>query len=555
MSLRRWVIGTASVVAVLGAGGYIAFQNYWYYLPGIMAAIRDPIQASREVVWEKGPDAPATTVSERPPNIILIVADDLGYNDITLSGTGVANGAVPTPNIDGIAKTGANLTQSYSGNATCAPSRAAMLTGRYATRFGFEFTPVPVQFAKLLSHMSTNGAHPPIYHADQEKNVPVMAEMTVPTSETTLPEMLKTKGYRTLMLGKWHLGETAATRPEARGFDEYLGFLGGAALFGDSSDPNIVEARQDFDPIDKFLWANLPFAVVNNNKPGRFKPSKSMTDYLSDEAAKAIDANKNRPFFMYVAYNAPHTPLQALKSDYDALSGIENHRLRVYAAMIKSLDRGVGTVLQAVKDAGIEDNTLIIFTSDNGGAHYIGLPEINKPFRGWKATFFEGGIRVPMLVKWPVKIKPGATFAGAAGHVDIFATAAAAAGAAAPEGKTMDGVNLVPFINGEAQGLPHQTMFWRSGHYKVLLAGDWKLQVSARPAKSWLYNLKDDPTEKTNLAEANVEKLAEMKALLDQVDGKQAKPLWPSLQEGAIAIDRPLDTPEVKDEEYIYWSN
>jgi arylsulfatase A-like enzyme len=382
-----------------------------------------------------------------------------------------------------------------------------------------------------------------------------MAEMTVPTSETTLPEMLKTKGYRTLMLGKWHLGETAATRPEARGFDEYLGFLGGAALFGETSDPNIVEARQDFDPIDKFLWANLPFAVVNNNKPGRFKPSKYMTDYLSDEAAKAIDANKNRPFFMYVAYNAPHTPLQALKSDYDALSGIENHRLRVYAAMIKSLDRGVGTVLQAVKDAGIEDNTLIIFTSDNGGAHYIGLPEINKPFRGWKATFFEGGIRVPMLVKWPAKIKPGATFAGAAGHVDIFATAAAAAGAAAPEGKTMDGVNLVPFINGEAQGLPHQTMFWRSGHYKVLLAGDWKLQVSARPAKSWLYNLKDDPTEKTNLAETNAEKLAEMKALLDQVDGEQAKPLWPSLQEGAIAIDRPLDTPEVKDEEYIYWSN
>ncbi len=551
--MSRWLTITLAVIAVLAVGGYIAFQNYWYYLPGLVASFRDPVQPNREVVWEKGPDAPAAT--DRPPNIILIVADDLGYNDITLSGGGVANGAVPTPNINSIAADGANLTQSYSGNATCAPSRAAMMTGRYATRFGFEFTPVPLQFAKLLTHISTNSTHPPIYHAELEKDVPVMAEMTVPTSETTLPQMLKTKGYRTMMLGKWHLGETAATRPEARGFDEYLGFLGGASLFGDSSDPNIVEARQDFDPIDKFLWANLPFAVVNNNKPGRFKPSKYMTDYLSDEAAKAIDANKNRPFFIYLAYNAPHTPLQALKSDYDALSGIENHRLRVYAAMIKALDRGVGTVLKAVKDAGIEDNTVIIFTSDNGGAHYIGLPDINKPYRGWKATFFEGGIRVPMLVKWPAKIKPGATFAGAAGHVDIFATAAAAAGAAMPEGKQMDGVNLVPFINGEAQGAPHQTMFWRSGHYKVLLAGDWKLQVAARPDKSWLYNLKDDPTEKTNLAETNAEKLAELKALLDKVDGEQAKPLWPSLQEGAIAIDRPLDTPEVKDEEYIYWSN
>jgi arylsulfatase A-like enzyme len=550
--MPRWLLITLGVVAALGIAGFVAFQNYWYHLPGIMAAIRDPIQPNREVVWEKGPDAPA---SDRPPNIILIVADDLGYNDITLSGGGIANGAVPTPNIDGIAQAGANLTQSYSGNATCAPSRAAMLTGRYATRFGFEFTPVPVQFAKLLTHMPTNDAHPPIYHADQEKNVPAMADMTVPTSEVTLPEMLKTKGYRTLMLGKWHLGETAATRPEARGFDEFLGFLGGAALFADTSDPNIVESRQDFDPIDKFLWANLPFAVVNNNKPGRFKPSKYMTDYLSDEAAKAIDANKNRPFFMYVAYNAPHTPLQALKSDYDALSNIENHRLRVYAAMIKSLDRGVGTVLKAVKDAGIEDNTLVIFTSDNGGAHYIGLPDLNKPFRGWKATFFEGGIRVPMLVKWPARITPGATFAGAVGHVDIFATAAAAAGAAMPEGKQMDGVNLVPFIAGDTQGAPHETMFWRSGHYKVLLAGEWKLQVAERPAKSWLYNLKDDPTEKTNLAETNAEKLAEMKALLAKTDGEQAKPLWPSLQEGAIAIDRPLDTPQVKGEEYIYWSN
>lgn len=551
--MPRWLSITLGLVAVLGIAGYLAFQQYWYYLPGIRAAIMDPVQPTREVVWEKGPDAPAAT--DRPPNIILIVADDLGYNDITLSGGGVANGAVPTPNIDAIAKDGANLTQSYSGNATCAPSRAAMMTGRYATRFGFEFTPVPVQFAKLLGHMETNAQHPPIYHAELEKDVPPMAEMTVPTSETTLPEMLKAKGYRTLMLGKWHLGETAATRPEARGFDEFLGFLGGAALFGETSDPNIVEARQDFDPIDKFLWANLPFAVVNNNKPGRFKPSKYMTDYLSEEAAKAIEANKHRPFFMYVAYNAPHTPLQALKSDYDALSGIENHRLRVYAAMIRSLDRGVGHVVQAVKDAGLEDNTLIIFTSDNGGANYIGLPDINKPFRGWKATFFEGGIRVPMLVKWPAKIKPGATFAGAAGHVDIFATAAAAAGAEVPVDKKMDGVNLVPFITGEAQGAPHQTMFWRSGHYKVLLAGDWKLQVSARPAKSWLYNLKDDPTEKTNLAESNPEKLAELKALLDQIDGEQSKPLWPSLQEGALAIDRPLDTPAVDGEEYIYWSN
>jgi len=552
--MRKWLIGTAAVAVVLGIAGFVAFQNYWYYIPGIMQSFRDPIQPNREVVWEKGPETPATAPAERPPNIILIVADDLGYNDITLGGGGVANGAVPTPNIDSIAKDGANLTQGYAGNATCAPSRAAIMTGRYATRFGFEFTPVPVQFARLVGHSGTS-SHPPVYHAALEKDVPEMPQMTVPANEITLPQMLKTKGYRTLMLGKWHLGETATARPEARGFDEFLGFLQGAAMFLPAGDANAVESRQDFDPIDKFLWANLPYAVVNNNQPTRFAPKGYVTDYLSEEAAKAIDANKNRPFFMYLAYNAPHTPLQALKSDYNALSGIENHRLRVYGAMIKSLDRGVGQVLKAVKDAGLEDNTLIIFTSDNGGANYIGLPDINKPYRGWKMTFFEGGIRVPFLVKWPAKIAKGTVFPSAAAHVDIFATAAAAAGADMPTDRVMDGVNLVPFITGENAAVPHETLFWRSGHYRTLLAGDWKIQTSENPKKSWLFDMKTDPTEKTNLAGTNADKLAELTALLTKVDGEQSKPLWPSLLEGAVPIDRPLDTTEVDGEEYIYWAN
>jgi arylsulfatase A-like enzyme len=553
--MRTLAIRLAIVLVALAGAGYYAFSQYWYYIPGLMQAIRDPVQPNHEVTWDQGPDAPATPAAERKPNIILIVADDLGYNDITANGGGVADGAVPTPNINSIAADGANMTQSYAGNATCAPSRAAMMTGRYATRFGFEFTPVPVQFAKLLGHTNTSGQHPSIYHPELEKDVPVMAEMTVPTSEITLPQMLKTQGYHTAMLGKWHLGETKDTRPEARGFDEFLGFTGGASRFMDSSDPNVVESRQGFDPIDKFLWANLSFAVVNNNQPARFKPSTYMTDYLADEGAKAIAANRNRPFFLYMAFNAPHTPLQALKSDYDALPGIKDHRLRVYAAMIKALDRGVGTILKAVKDAGIDDNTIIIFTSDNGGANYIGLPQINKPFRGWKATFFEGGIRVPLFIRWPAKIKAGTTFSGAAGHVDIFATAAAAAGATPPADRKLDGVNLVPYITGETQGAPHQSIFWRSGGYRVLLAGDWKIQVDDNPGKTWLYDLKTDPTEQTNLADSNPDKLAEMKALLDKVNAEQAKPLWPSLQEGAIAIDHPLDFPEKADDEYIYWSN
>ena len=204
------------------------------------------------------------------------------------------------------------------------------------------------------------------------------------------------------MLGKWHLGGTATTRPEARGFDEALAFYDGASMFLPEGHPNVVNSKQEFDPIDKFLWPNLRFGVRYNGSK-QFEPDVYMTDYLGREAVRAIEANKNRPFFMYLSFNAPHTPLQALKSDYDALAGIKDHRLRVYGGMIRALDRNVGLVLDALKAQGLEENTLVIFTSDNGGANYIGLPDINKPFRGWKATFFEGGIHVPFFMKWPAK--------------------------------------------------------------------------------------------------------------------------------------------------------
>ena len=321
-----------------------------------------------------------------------------------------------------------------------------------------------------------------------------------------------------------------------------------------AGDANVVDSRQDFDPIDKFLWANLGFGIRYNGSK-QFAPSRYMTDYLGDEAVQAITANRNRPFFMYLSFNAPHTPLQASKADYDALPQIEDHRLRVYAAMIRALDRNVGQVLAALKANGLEDNTLVIFTSDNGGAHYIGLPEINKPFRGWKATFFEGGIHVPFFVRWPAKLPKGITFDKPVGHVDIFATAAAAAAAAVPHDRVMDGVNLLPFLTGPAQDRPHQTLYWRDGDYKVLLAGEWKLQVSERPKKEWLFNLKNDPTERNNLAGAMPDKVREIKAALATIDAQQAKPLWPALLEGPVRIDHPLGFPTKPDDEYIYWAN
>jgi arylsulfatase A-like enzyme len=538
---------------VLGISGWAIFERYWYYLPGIMASIRDPVGPNRGVTWQQGPAAQPAGV--RPPNVVVILADDLGWNDITFNGGGVAAGLVPTPRIDSIGKDGATFTQAYAGDATCAPSRAAIMTGRYATRFGFEFTPAPKAFSRLISTYALAGSLPSYYFSEREKDIPdSINDLTVPTSEVMIGQIMKTKGYHTMMLGKWHLGGTATTSPESRGFDEALAFYDGASMFLPEGDPNVENSKQDFDPIDKFLWANLRYGVRYNGSK-QFQPDGYMTDYLGKQAARAIENNKNRPFFLYLAFNAPHTPLQALKSDYDALGDISDHRLRVYGAMIRALDRNVGLVLDTLKAQGLEDNTLVIFTSDNGGANYIGLPDINKPFRGWKATFFEGGIHVPFFIKWPAQLAKGAKFDKPIGHVDIFATAAAAAAAEIPKDRTMDSADLMPLVTTTPGATPHKTLYWRDGDYKVLLAGGWKLQTAERPKKVWLFNLTTDPTEQTNLADKMPDKVAELQSALASVDAEQVKPLWPTLLEAPVRIDHPAGTPAGKDDEYIYWAN
>jgi arylsulfatase A-like enzyme len=294
---------------------------------------------------------------------------------------------------------------------------------------------------------------------------------------------------------------------------------------------------------------------VQYNGSKMFQPHGYMTDYLTDEAIKAIDANANRPFFMYFAPNAIHTPLQATKADYDALPQIKDHRLRVYGAMMRNFDRNVGRLLAELKAKGLDKNTLVIFTSDNGGAGYIGLPEVNKPYRGWKATFFEGGIHSPFFMRWPAQIAAGTRFQQPVGHIDIFATAAAAAGAKVPADRKIDGVDLIPFVTGKAQGRPHQTLFWRSGDYKVVLDGDWKLQSSEAQKKVWLYNLAADPTEQHELSKVDPARTAAMLNMLKQQDAASAKPGWPSLLRGPIYVDHPGGVKAKPGEEYILWDN
>ena len=544
--MKKSLIGVGVFVV---AGGYLLSQ-YWYYLPGIMLAIVDPIGENQTVIWEQGPTEPLATsnssMAEQPPNVVLIVVDDLGFNDITFYGGGIGNGSVPTPHIDSIAAQGIHFTIAYAGNATCAPSRAALLTGRYPTRVGFEFTPTTPSFLRLISGDG--------FKEENAENYPEPSSLGLPSSEQTLPEALKEKDYHSIALGKWHLGASEGMLPNDQGFDEFLGFLGGGGMFMEEDDPEVVNSKQDFDPIDRFLWPNLKYAV-RFNKGDRFKPDSHMTDYFSREAIKAIEANRNRPFFMYLAYNAPHTPLQSEKRDYDALSHIEDHTERTYAGMIRGLDRGIGQVLASLEENGLSDNTIVIFTSDNGGAGYVGLPDLNKPYRGWKMTFFEGGIRTPYFIRWPEKIAAGGQYSSPVAHIDIFSTVLAAAGIEPPEDRVIDGRDILAVAQDPEQPALDRPLFWRTGGYKVVQEDGWKLQLMEQNGKTWLFNLNEDPTEQHNLSTSHPEKFNQLREVLYSLDSEMVEPLWPSLVEAPIAIDYALDEIPDTDYETISWTN
>jgi uncharacterized sulfatase len=510
--------------------------------------------------WSKGPATASTDASERAPNIILILTDDMGFNDISLYNGGAGDGTVMTPNIDAIAQQGVRFDNGYAANAICAPSRASLLTGRYSTRFGFEYTPIFKLGPKIFKWMDDlEPSALPIYVDEKTAaNLPPIEELGMPSEEITIAEVLQQQGYYTAHIGKWHVGSNNGMRPEQQGFDDSLYMKGTLYLPEDHAD--VVNAKVDDDGIDRMIWATANYAAqFNGGMP--FQPNGYLTDYYTDEAIKVITANRNRPFFMYLAHWGVHNPLQASRKDYEALSHIKGHRLRVYSAMIRALDRSVARIEKTLVDNGLSENTLIIFTSDNGGAGYIGLPDINKPFRGWKLNHFEGGTHVPYMAKWPIKIKAGTTITEAIHHIDLFHTIAAAAGATVPTDRKLDGVDLMPFIIGDKIGSPHQTLFWRQGFQQTVLHDGWKLIRSDQPGKStseqikFLFHLANDSTEQQNLAPQRPDKVAQLEALLDSHNAEQAVPLWPSVLQAPQHVDKTSNEPFEKGDTYLYWPN
>jgi arylsulfatase A-like enzyme len=402
------------------------------------------------------------------PNILVILADDLGYADVGAHGCK----DIPTPNIDRIADRGVRLTDAYANGSFCTPTRAALMSCRYQQRYGIEDLggPLPAQ------------AH-------------------------TLPQRLKAAGYRTGMVGKWHLGVTEGHTPTYRGFDEFFGFLGGGHQYVLQSG-----GRGEY---------NAP--ILRNRQP--VGEERYLTDAFGEEAAAFVERQKaaTGPFFLYLAFNAVHTPLQTIDRYKARFPGITDPKRQTYAAMLSAMDDAIGLVLAKLEQTGALGNTLIVFTSDNGGPTTRNAVNgsSNAPLRGSKCETFEGGIRVPLFVQWGGVIQPGTTYAKPVISFDISATTLAAAGADASE---TDGVDLVPFFKREKDGAPHDILCWRSrtmsNNYGAR-QGDWKYVHSTegdavqgprqKPARDMLFNLSSDVGEQHDLASEQPRKLAEIK--------------------------------------------
>ena len=434
----------------------------------------------------------ADAQSRRPPNIVVIVADDMGYADIGVHGSQ----DIRTPNIDALAREGVRFTDAYVSGPYCSPTRAGLLTGRYPQRFGHEFNLGPM-------------------HVDYG----------MPLEETTIADRLKTAGYRTALFGKWHLGVGEKYHPLKRGFDEFFGFRGGAHTYigvGNEANP-LLEGTVPVKSFDGYL-----------------------TDTLAERASAYVKQLASRPFFLYLAFNAAHTPMQASQKYLDRFPDIKDEQRRTYAAMVSAMDDGIGKVLGTLREQNLDQNTLVIFFNDNGGPTMATTSvngASNAPLRGSKRTTWEGGIRVPFMIRWTGRLPANRVEKRPIIQLDVLPTALAAAGVKPGKSARLDGVDLLPFLSG-AKGLPHETLYWRFGGMMAIRHGHWKL-VKAREGPfvdhdpgvlkdltgAELYNLTDDISESKNLAAAHPAKVKELGDRWQRWNKQLVKPRWSSPQD------------------------
>jgi arylsulfatase A-like enzyme len=403
-----------------------------------------------------------------PPNLIVILTEDQGYHDVGFHGSK----DIRTPNLDSIASNGVHFASGYIAAGLYSPSLAGLLTGRYPGRFGFERDP---------------------------NWQPANANIGLPLTEKTLADVLAKVGYHNGVIGQWNLGYNSELHPLQRGFDEFFGFLGpGHTYLLQEATNKVGEVKTEEDSYRLPIFRNHDLVKTTNY----------LTDDLSDEAVRFIQRNKAKPFFLCVAYNAPHTPLQATEKYAKRFPRIQAPLRRNYAAMISAVDDGVGRILAELRQAGLEEQTLVVYISGSGGALDQSSSD-NYPLRGVKNTPWEAGWRVPFVMQWPGHIPKGITYEPPVLSLDIFATIAALTEASVNSDRPLDGVNLMPYLTGQKNGIPHETIFFHSierGTYAVR-SGEYKLVIPNANQPAQLFNLVTDISETKNLAEAKPEVL------------------------------------------------
>ena len=463
------------------------------------------------------------------PNILLIVADDLGVNDISFYG----NGKVRTPHIDGIGRNGVAFNQAYTASPLCSPSRASMLTGRYPQRFGFEFQMHDRYLANRLEYYGFK------YFINSEFWKPMPMEKVprdqdikrqgLPPSEITIAELLKARGYVTAITGKWHTGTSEENLPLNLGFDYQYGFCDAHTLYAPVGTAGITDQRIEKDFTDKYNWKlgrTGWHGIFRNGE--RTEEPEHLTDAITRESIEFIRQNKDHPFFLMAAYNAPHTPLQAPDRYVEMYNDEPDPVKRVYYAMIKQLDDNIGRLLDELANQGLLENTLIVFLSDNGGAAYTFTTE-NGPLRGGKITDFEGGLRVPFFMSWLGKISPETNFSYPVITMDVFATIAGAAGLNHSFVSETDGSDLLRHINNEDSVRPHPNLYWQRGNSKAIRCGDWKVVWNEEFGDTVMYDLLTDPYELYNKYADNKALAIELTGLHQEWSDRLPQPLWPAV--------------------------
>jgi arylsulfatase A-like enzyme len=477
--------------------------------------------------------------NQKAPNIIILLADDLGKSEVSAYG----EDHVLTPNIDRIGHEGVIFDQAYVTSPTCAPSRSGIMTGRIQNRFGFETQVMEFYPTNMIEYLSgkylVNTGDFVVKSKPQFPAEWQVHKQGVPPTEITLAERLKAMGYQTGIVGKWHLGVSKYNLPLNRGFDYQYGFYGASSLYTPERNWNHIINYEGQSFSTQYQWNMGRYGEAAIMDMGKEKREEQyITWAFRDKAIEFIEKNKDEPFFLYCAFSAPHVPFQAPVEYYCKYDNVADEKKRVYYAMISALDDAIGKIHQKIKDLGLEDNTIIYFLSDNGGASYTGATD-NYPLKGGKLTQFEGGINVPFMMKWKGKIPAGTRYDYPVSSTDIFVSSVINVGGTLPTDREYDGVDLMPFITGKNKERPHQYLFWRADHIWAIRDGDFKLILSTRDGWAELYDLKNDKSEKFNLKEQMPDLYQKLYDLHKkwQDTNLPEKPMWPRIMDKKFVLD------------------